>query len=251
MHIRFGAVVVLLCFSVIGVGAGVAQAPAGVLDFAGAPANFGDSQSGAGDYHLTLVSAGGQYGGGQTTITCSSNDGKRNYCGKYYPNQVSLSKQISGSPCIQGRTWGVDGNGLWVDQGCRANFLISGNPGGGGPGGPGWWNPNPGDTWPPKGDWHGGNWGKGGACFYKSSNFGGDYFCMRRGEQNSSLTGGYGDQVSSIRIFGGARVFIYDDRNFSGPRLILTNDAPDLKRYSVAGKPGHSWNNRINSVRIQ
>ncbi len=246
MRFRFNAVAVWLCFAVMGATFGVAQTPSGARGAAGAAASSGENQSRSGGYPLTLVSAEAQYGGGQNTITCSSNDGKRNYCGKYNYNQVSLYKQISGSPCIQGRTWGVDGNGLWVDQGCRAKFLISDNPGG-----PGWWHPSPGDTWPPKGDWHGGNWGKGGACFYKSSNFTGDFFCMRRGEQNTSLTGGYGDQISSIRIFGGARVYIYDDRNFSGPRLVLAHDAPDLKRYSVAGKPGHSWNNRINSVRIQ
>jgi hypothetical protein len=234
MRFRNSAVVVLLCFAVMGGAVGVAR-----------------SWAAAGD--ASKASAGPQYNTGQTNITCSSNDGNRKYCGKYNPSQVSLSKQISGSPCVQGKSWGVDGNGLWVDRGCRATFTIYGNSNGGGSGVPGggWWQPAPGDTWPPKDNWHGGNWGSGGACFYKSSNFTGDFFCMRRGEQNASLTGGYGDQVSSIRIFGGARVYIYDDRNFSGPRLLLNRDAADLKRYSVAEKPGHSWNNRINSVRIQ
>ena len=235
MRFLFKAVVALSWIAMLGVAPGIAQTA---------------TDASLRDDHLALVSTGQQYNGGQTSVTCSSNDGNRKYCGKYNPNQVSLAKQISGSPCIQGKSWGVDGNGLWVDRGCRATFTIYGGSSGGGSGG-GWWHQDPNDKWPPQGNWHGGNWGSGGACFYKNSNFGGDFFCMRRGEQNNSLTGGYGDQISSIRVFGGAKAYIYDDRNFGGPRLVLSHDAPDLKRYSVAGKPGHSWNDRINSVRIQ
>jgi hypothetical protein len=77
----------------------------------------------------------------QQTITCESNDGGRKHCGPPNPGQVSLQRQISGSECIQDRSWGVDDRGLWVDHGCRADFLIGGNSGyydngqGGGPGG--------------------------------------------------------------------------------------------------------------------
>ena len=63
----------------------------------------------------------------QQTITCESNDGGRKHCGPANPGQVTLQRQISGSECIQDRTWGVDDRGLWVDRGCRADFLIGGN----------------------------------------------------------------------------------------------------------------------------
>src|SRR5262249_43457504 len=58
-------------------------------------------------------------------VTCSSNDGRRNWCN--IPNNrgnVTLSRQISGSACIQGQTWGTDQRGLWVDRGCRAEFMV-------------------------------------------------------------------------------------------------------------------------------
>jgi hypothetical protein len=71
----------------------------------------------------------GQPGYGQQTVNCSSNDGKRNYCGQY-GNDVRLARQISGSPCVQGQTWGVDRSGLWVDRGCRADFFVAGRGGG-------------------------------------------------------------------------------------------------------------------------
>ena len=64
-------------------------------------------------------------GQGQTAvITCSSDDGKRNYCNADIRGGVQMTRQISGSPCIQGQTWGQDGRGLWVDRGCRAEFQV-------------------------------------------------------------------------------------------------------------------------------
>jgi len=105
----------------------------------------------------------------QQSVTCEANNDNRKYCGSYDPDQVRMDRQISGSPCIQGQTWGVDRQGLWVQQGCRAVFIIirgySGGgpgPGPGGPDRPGWWDPEPGGTWPPRGDWHGGRWERGG-----------------------------------------------------------------------------------------
>jgi hypothetical protein len=76
-----------------------------------------------------VVAAGGppppQYGGGAPRIvTCSSNDGNRKWCDIGPNRDVRLARQISGSACIQGSTWGVDRRGLWVDRGCRADFKV-------------------------------------------------------------------------------------------------------------------------------
>lgn len=68
--------------------------------------------------------AGGYGQGGGQTITCSSNDGRRNFCNADTRGGVQLSRQISGSPCIQGQTWGYNRNSVWVDRGCRAEFIV-------------------------------------------------------------------------------------------------------------------------------
>src|SRR5215475_4809322 len=187
----------------------------------------------------------------QQTFKCEANNENRKYCGSYRPGEVRLQQQISGSPCIEGQTWGVDRQGLWVERGCRAIFVVGrfGGPGYGGPGGPGggWWDPEPGVGWPPSGGWHGGNWNRGGACFYRERNFGGQFFCLRRGEGRESL-GDMGDSISSIRVFGNARVTVYNDRNFSGGSGRTGRDVPDLRQWSFRG--GHTWNNRISSVRV-
>ncbi|HTC75056.1 MAG TPA: DUF3011 domain-containing protein [Edaphobacter sp.] len=72
-------------------------------------------------------------GGGSQSLTCSSNDGKRNFCNADTRGGVRLTRQISGSACIQGQTWGYDNRSIWVDRGCRAEF-ITGSGGGGYPG---------------------------------------------------------------------------------------------------------------------
>jgi hypothetical protein len=59
-------------------------------------------------------------------ITCSSNDGRRNWCDLGGRRDVRLVRQISGSACIRDNTWGVDRRGLWVDRGCRAEFIVAG-----------------------------------------------------------------------------------------------------------------------------
>ena len=80
------------------------------------------------------------------SITCSSDNGKRNYCPVNTSGGVQMVRQRSGSPCQQGSTWGYDRRGIWVDRGCRADFVVRsgggfrpGRPGGPGygPGGPG------------------------------------------------------------------------------------------------------------------
>lgn len=58
-------------------------------------------------------------------ITCSSNDGKRVYCQADTRGAIQLLRQISGSTCLEGETWGYDPRGIWVDRGCRAEFMVS------------------------------------------------------------------------------------------------------------------------------
>ena len=58
------------------------------------------------------------------TISCSSDDGHRRYCPADTRGGVRLIKQRSDSPCRQGYSWGFDRGGIWVDRGCRADFVV-------------------------------------------------------------------------------------------------------------------------------
>lgn len=58
------------------------------------------------------------------TFYCESGDGRRHYCSEGARGEVRLLRQRSDSPCVFGRTWGRDRNGVWVDRGCRADFEV-------------------------------------------------------------------------------------------------------------------------------
>lgn len=60
------------------------------------------------------------------TITCKSHKGRYNYCQVDTRGGVKLSRQISDSSCRQGRSWGYDRGGIWVDRGCSAQFTLRG-----------------------------------------------------------------------------------------------------------------------------
>lgn len=57
-------------------------------------------------------------------VRCESRDGDYHYCRIDTGNRVRLMRELSRSPCIQGRTWDYDRRGIWVDRGCRGEFLV-------------------------------------------------------------------------------------------------------------------------------
>jgi hypothetical protein len=95
--------------------------------------------------HSSAANALPGQGGG--VIYCASDDGRRKICPANTGGGIQLTKQRSDSPCVFGQTWGYDRNGIWVDRGCRAEFVAGyygggpgGGPGGPAPGWPGWGN---------------------------------------------------------------------------------------------------------------
>jgi hypothetical protein len=74
--------------------------------------------SGGGGYY---PGTGGGYG---QTIRCESRDNRRNRCSVAVRGGVQLVRRLSDSGCDQGRDWGWDRSGIWVDNGCRAEFRV-------------------------------------------------------------------------------------------------------------------------------
>lgn len=63
----------------------------------------------------------------QQQITCESRNYQQQFCPAGVPvAQAWVVYQRSKSPCIQGQSWGYQGNGIWVDQGCAADFSYRG-----------------------------------------------------------------------------------------------------------------------------
>lgn len=81
---------------------------------------------------------GGHSGG--DFVRCESRDNRSRTCAMSVGrnNGIRLVRQLSDTPCIEGRNWGVSRNGVWVSGGCRAEFVVSRGRGGG-------WERPPGD----------------------------------------------------------------------------------------------------------
>jgi hypothetical protein len=57
-------------------------------------------------------------------VTCESLNGRQQLCGADTRAGVRLVNQLSGSSCVEGRTWGTTRNAIWVTSGCRAQFQV-------------------------------------------------------------------------------------------------------------------------------
>ncbi|HEX7808767.1 MAG TPA: DUF3011 domain-containing protein [Thermoanaerobaculia bacterium] len=61
---------------------------------------------------------------GAPTLRCESVNGQRSFCRANTTYGVTLQQRLSDSSCIRGDSWGYDHDGIWVDKGCRAEFLL-------------------------------------------------------------------------------------------------------------------------------
>ncbi len=60
-------------------------------------------------------------------VRCESYDHKYTTCPKENGHgYVRLHKQHSKSPCIKGRTWDYNKRHIWVDDACKATFIVEG-----------------------------------------------------------------------------------------------------------------------------
>lgn len=67
---------------------------------------------------------GGGWGGGSNyVVECASDGNRMRSCAwERRAGRPVVVQQLSSSPCIEGRSWGYNGNSLWVNNGCRARF---------------------------------------------------------------------------------------------------------------------------------
>ncbi|MFZ2753239.1 MAG: DUF3011 domain-containing protein [Lysobacteraceae bacterium] len=70
---------------------------------------------------------GGSYNDRYTReFTCASKAGRMSWCGQRVNRRqhVEIKRQLSDSPCVYGRSWGMERGDVWVDNGCRAVFVA-------------------------------------------------------------------------------------------------------------------------------
>jgi len=57
-------------------------------------------------------------------VTCESRGDRYTECVIGDHGYVTLSRQLSDTRCVQGRNWDYDRRRIWVDDGCRGEFLV-------------------------------------------------------------------------------------------------------------------------------
>lgn len=84
-------------------------------------------------------------------------------------------------------------------------------------------------------------------CFYRDIEYQGPSWCYRPGDELADLRN-RGNEISSIRIFGRARVIVWDQEEFMGASDEFDMDVPDLRLRAMAGR--RDWNDRIDSFHV-
>jgi len=60
-----------------------------------------------------------------STVTCSSHEGgDRQHCAADTSAGVALQRSLGRVECLLGKTWGYDDMGVWVADGCSAEFVV-------------------------------------------------------------------------------------------------------------------------------
>lgn len=75
---------------------------------------------------ILAIAAGSAIAAQDRQVTIES-EGKRVYRRVDHEGRVRLVRQLSDKPCREGRSWGYDKGGIWVDDGCRAIFSYNSN----------------------------------------------------------------------------------------------------------------------------
>jgi hypothetical protein len=84
-------------------------------------------------------------------------------------------------------------------------------------------------------------------CFYQDVQYQGQAWCYRPGDELADLRNRR-NEISSLRIFGRARVVVFDEREFLGASDEFDMDVPDLTLRAMEGR--RTWNDRIDSFEI-
>ena len=58
------------------------------------------------------------------SVACASGPGERTHCPADTAGGVALLRSTGQSPCLLGKTWGYDEAGVWVRDGCSAEFVL-------------------------------------------------------------------------------------------------------------------------------
>jgi 5S rRNA maturation endonuclease (ribonuclease M5) len=80
-----------------------------------------------------------------------------------------------------------------------------------------------------------------GVCLYMDADYKGEEFCIDGNENQTRMDARYNNRASSVRVFGGARLTVYEDANYKGSYQTYSQDVPNLR----------NWGDRVSSFQVQ
>ena len=93
---------------------------------------------------------------------------------------------------------------------------------------------------------------------YQQADFRGSFIVLYSGDAIDNLSGksypnggGMNDTISSVRVEGGAAVYVYEQARFRGAVMRLTESVRNLTVRYLPDNPKASWNDRISSLRVE
>jgi hypothetical protein len=92
----------------------------GTLTLNPAPAIAQDTQAAA----TSAASTGLDAAAPPDPVTCESRAGERQHCAANTSAGVALIKSTGPAACLLGKSWGYDDTGVWVSDGCSAEFQL-------------------------------------------------------------------------------------------------------------------------------
>ena len=66
---------------------------------------------------------------GTTSVSCASVSGQRQHCAANTSAGILMARSTGDSACLLGKSWGYDDGGVWVLDGCSAEFFVAASPG--------------------------------------------------------------------------------------------------------------------------
>jgi hypothetical protein len=68
---------------------------------------------------------GAYYGRQPQTFRCESPNGQPRFCRlPFQASRIDIHRQLSRTRCSEGYNWGWRHDGVWVERGCRAEFVV-------------------------------------------------------------------------------------------------------------------------------
>lgn len=79
------------------------------------------------------------------------------------------------------------------------------------------------------------------ACFFEHVNYGGASFCENLGTSETIIDPAWNDRISSVKLYGGAKVRVCRDINFAGGCSVWVSSKTNV---------GGAWNDVISSYKV-